>query len=372
MTHCKRCEKPLNKTFKKLEKLFLKPLALCFVVCVVSMILSACSVTGSSRVVAGSVIKVRSGDTVSAIARRYKVPQKSIIRLNRLRRPYHLRAGQRLRIPAKQYQVRQGDRLSTVAKRHGVKLSALMRVNKIRDADRVRAGKTLSVPAQRNRSQRRNHQQAKPLRIVKRTTGQQKVVPRRTESTQHKARPKNTNAIKRRVTTAQANNASKINQTKRAQRPSSRKRAVVARRTPPKKSVDRSLAAPSKIASPAFVWPVRGVVISGFGPKSNGLKNDGINIRVPQGTPIRAAAPGEVVYVGTGLEGFGHLILIRHNQHWMTAYAHSATCSVQKGTKVAKGTQIATVGRRGNVHSPQLHFELRYRKKPVNPQNYLH
>ncbi len=371
MIHCKRCEILLNKISKKLEKLFLKPLALCFTVCVASMLLSACSTTGSSRIVSGSVIKVRSGDTVSAVARRYKVPQKSIIRLNRLRKPYHLRVGQRLRIPVKQYQVRRGDRLSTVAKRHGVKLSALMRVNKIKDADRVRVGKTLSVPAQRRRSQRRNHQQAKPLRIVKRTTGQQKVVTRRAKNTQYIARPKNTNAVKRRVATAQANNARKINQMKRTQRPSPRKRAVVARRAPPKKNVDRSLAAPSKIASPAFGWPVRGTVISRFGPKSNGLKNDGINIKVPQGTPIRAAAPGEVVYVGTGLEGFGHLILIRHNQHWMTAYAHSATCSVQKGTKVAKGTQIATVGRRGNVHSPQLHFELRYRKKPVNPRNYL-
>lgn len=371
MIHCKRCEILLNKTSKKLERPFLKPLALCFAVCVASMLLSACSTTGSSRIVSGSAVTVRSGDTVSAISRRYKVPQKSIIQLNRLRRPYHLRVGQRLRIPAKQYQVRRGDRLSTVAKRHGVKLSALMRVNKIRDADRVRAGKTLSVPAQRNHPQRRNQQKTKPLHIVKRAAGQQKAVPKRTASAQHKASPKNTNVAKQRVVTARANSADKIRQTKRVQRPQSIKRPVITRRTPPKKSVDRSLAAPSKIASPAFGWPVRGAVISRFGPKSNGLRNDGINIKVPQGTPIRAAAPGEVVYVGTGLEGFGHLILIRHNQHWMTAYAHSATCSVQKGTKVAKGTQIATVGRRGNVHSPQLHFELRYRKKPVNPQNYL-
>jgi murein DD-endopeptidase MepM/ murein hydrolase activator NlpD len=119
--------------------------------------------------------------------------------------------------------------------------------------------------------------------------------------------------------------------------------------------------------APAFVWPVQGPVLSGFGPKGQGLNNDGVNIGAPKGAPVVAAAPGIVVYAGNEMKGFGNLILIRHQGGWVTAYAHLDRTLVNKDAVVAAGDEIGTVGATGNVPSPQLHFETRYQGKPVDP-----
>ncbi|MCW8861524.1 MAG: M23 family metallopeptidase, partial [Rhodospirillales bacterium] len=118
-------------------------------------------------------------------------------------------------------------------------------------------------------------------------------------------------------------------------------------------------------------WPVQGRVISGFGPKAKGLHNDGINIAAPRGTPVRAAEEGVVAYAGNELRGFGNLLLVRHADGWVTAYAHSEKLLVERGDKVSKGQVIARVGSSGTVSSPQLHFELRKGKQAVDPTRYL-
>ena len=120
-----------------------------------------------------------------------------------------------------------------------------------------------------------------------------------------------------------------------------------------------------------FVWPVSGKVISSFGAVGKGLKNDGINISAPIGTPVKAGDKGTVAYAGNGLKGFGNLILIKHSDGYITAYAHTDKMLVKKGQSVARGEQIATVGKTGGVSAPQLHFEVRAGKKAVNPKNYL-
>ncbi len=121
-----------------------------------------------------------------------------------------------------------------------------------------------------------------------------------------------------------------------------------------------------------FIWPVSGKIVSNFGPKSGGLYNDGINIQVPEGTPIKAAASGKVVYIGNELRGYGNLIIIRHDNGWLTAYAHSKSVLTKKGSYVKTGDVIASAGRTGNVKSSQLHFGLRKGRKAVDPQKYLH
>ena len=124
---------------------------------------------------------------------------------------------------------------------------------------------------------------------------------------------------------------------------------------------------PSDAAHPEFRWPARGRIIQGF---ANG-GNDGINISVPEGTQVKAAESGVVAYAGSELKGYGNLVLIRHPNGFVTAYAHNGDIAVKRGDQVTRGQTIAKSGQSGNVSSPQLHFELRKGSTPVDPTNYL-
>ncbi len=124
-------------------------------------------------------------------------------------------------------------------------------------------------------------------------------------------------------------------------------------------------------AMPGFRWPVRGRIIAAFGPKPNGLQNDGINLAVPEGTPVKAAEDGVVAYAGNELKGYGNLVLIRHANGFVTAYANASEILVKRGETVKRGQVIAKSGETGNVTSPQLHFEIRKGATPVDPAQYL-
>jgi len=122
----------------------------------------------------------------------------------------------------------------------------------------------------------------------------------------------------------------------------------------------------------AFMWPVTSKkVISNFGPKGDGKVNDGINIAAGDGEPVWASADGEVVYVGNELQGYGNMVLIKHNADKTTAYAHMSRAVVDKYERVKQGDIIGYVGSTGNVREPQLHFAIRDGKDPVDPQKYL-
>ena len=132
--------------------------------------------------------------------------------------------------------------------------------------------------------------------------------------------------------------------------------------------------APAETASaegPRFDWPVSGKVISSFGSGSDGLTNEGINIAVASGTPVKAAAAGTVRYAGNELRGYGNLVLIEHAGGYVTAYAHNQALTVKRGDKVARGDVIARAGQTGNVKSPQLHFEIRKGTKSIDPKKML-
>lgn len=132
-----------------------------------------------------------------------------------------------------------------------------------------------------------------------------------------------------------------------------------------------SLPTPPPRAGSGFDWPVRGRILSGYGPKKGGLHNDGVNIAVPRGTAVKAAESGVVAYAGNGLKGFGNLILMQHDGGWITAYAHNDRLLVKRGDRVRRGQKIAAAGSTGNVNSPQVHFEIRRGRKAVNPMSYL-
>ncbi len=120
--------------------------------------------------------------------------------------------------------------------------------------------------------------------------------------------------------------------------------------------------------APEFRWPVRGRIIAGFGAKGG---NEGINIAVPEGTPVKAVESGVVAYAGSELKNYGNLVLIRHDDGWVSAYAHNSEITVKRGDKVKRGQTVAKSGQSGNVQAPQVHFELRKGSTPVDPLPYL-
>ena len=156
---------------------------------------------------------------------------------------------------------------------------------------------------------------------------------------------------------------------------------------PPRPDAKPSAASPAPAATPeppaataapapapgggTFLWPVRGRVLAGYGSGSDGTHNDGINIAAPRGTAVEAADGGVVAYAGNELRGYGNLILVKHANGWISAYAHCELMLVRRGDKVARGQVIARVGSTGNVGEPQLHFELRHENRAVDPREFL-
>jgi murein DD-endopeptidase MepM/ murein hydrolase activator NlpD len=130
---------------------------------------------------------------------------------------------------------------------------------------------------------------------------------------------------------------------------------------------------PARSGNPSlsFRWPAKGRIIAGFGPKTNGQSNDGINIALPEGTPVKAAEDGVVAYAGNELKGYGNLVLVRHADGYVTAYAHAKELLVKRGDPIKRGQTIARAGQTGNVDAPQLHFEIRKGPAPIDPMPHL-
>lgn len=150
-----------------------------------------------------------------------------------------------------------------------------------------------------------------------------------------------------------------------------------AKRVQSKKSAEVARVAPESEAparEPArdmpFRWPVEGTLFSKYGPR-DGLAHDGIDIAAPEGTPVRAAADGRVIYAGDEVRGYGNLIIVKHEGFYSTVYAHNAENLVSKGDFVEAGQTIAKVGQTGRATGPHLHFEVRVKSKPVNPITHL-
>jgi murein DD-endopeptidase MepM/ murein hydrolase activator NlpD len=128
---------------------------------------------------------------------------------------------------------------------------------------------------------------------------------------------------------------------------------------------------PAARSSGAFLWPVHGPILAAYGSRGDGSRNDGINIGAPRGAAVEAADAGIVAYTGNELRGYGNLVLIKHPNGWISAYAHCDQLLVKRGEKVARGQVIARVGSTGNVSEPQLHFELRRGHQAVDPREFL-
>jgi murein DD-endopeptidase MepM/ murein hydrolase activator NlpD len=131
------------------------------------------------------------------------------------------------------------------------------------------------------------------------------------------------------------------------------------------------LANPVARSAQTFRQPVQGLMVAKFGSNKDGSFNDGVDFSVPKGTPVKAAENGVVAYVGNELSGFGNLVLVRHADGYVTAYAHNDEVMVSRCDVVKRGQVIAKAGTTGKVTQPQLHFELRKDSKAIDPLSHF-
>lgn len=248
--------------------------------------------------------------------------------------------------------VRRGEDLNAVARRVGVDRRALIDANRLEPPYRLRPGQRLNVPRARHETPAR----APEPRVVDARPPEPRPEPR-TET-----RPSEPRVVEPRAPTRL--------DPPRVDPPRADPPRVEPRVEPPRQET-RTEPEPTPGQTGRFRWPVRGEVISEFGPRPGGLQNDGINIAAPRGTPIAAAENGVVIYSGNELRGFGNLLLIRHADGFVTAYAHCDEIVVRRGDQVRRGQTIARVGSSGNVTQPQLHFEVRRDSRPVDPRPHL-
>lgn len=332
---------------------------------------------GPSPSYGASQVTVRSGDTLYSIARRNNVTVEALKRANGLT-TNSIQVGQTLALPGGAvndsgtparapvattnrtqpqpapsqgtYVVQSGDSLYAIARRNGVRVSDLMAWNGITDARTLRPGRVLQLSG----APQSTATAARKPSFQHRTTRTETVrVPKSASATQ-RGEPR---------TLSPGTGVKVINRgnNQNTAAPSSRRQATLAPHSAPQADTGK----------PSFRWPVNGRVISEFGPRGDGSHNDGIDISVPQGTAIRAADAGVVAYAGNELKGYGNLILVRHDNGWVSAYAHASQMLVKRGDKVRRGQVIAKAGQTGAVEQPMVHFELREGAKPVNPRPLL-
>jgi murein DD-endopeptidase MepM/ murein hydrolase activator NlpD len=302
---------------------------------------------------------VNKGDTLFAVSRRAGVPLRDLIEVNGLSPPYRLLIGSRLQIPQLRYhQVSEGETLYAISRQHGVAVSRLVQANNLSQPYTIKVGQRLSLPGRQ-------------------ATLSGPVVAARTLPAPASATKPGRTRSSARTQEGAGRLVYREVRTRDGQwvplplfKPSFERETLLAvnRRG---KSPKTAVPAPPPRAGRAFAWPAQGRIISRFGAKAGGLHNDGINISLPRGAPVRAAENGVVAYAGNELRGFGNLILLRHGGGWVTAYAHTEKISVDVGQEVRRGQILARAGTSGGVNTPQLHFEIRKGRNAVNPLKHL-
>lgn len=336
----------------------------------------------NAALLGGSTITVVRGDTLYGLSRRHSVSVNALMAANSLTTTL-LKPGQTLVVPngaqpaarpattptatarrldtvptdtrtpgdwAGRYTVRPGDSLYVIAKRNRVRVTELQQYNGIADPRRLRPGQVLKVPSQLAASSSLDRQ----------------LAPRNVARSRIAAAPPVSSATREQVPAVGSANRQRTATLgpglgAGADRGASKTPSVRTLNIQPNVSLEAR----------KLTWPVRGRVISGFGPRTDGTHNDGVNVAVPLGTDVVAADKGVVAYAGSELKGYGNLILVRHDNGWVTAYAHNERLLVKRGDKVGRGQAIAKAGSTGEVTAPQVHFELRQGAKPVDPVPFL-
>jgi len=313
----------------------------------------------------GTTIIVGTSDTLEILSRRYNVSAAAIMQANGYKGPRALSPGQQLIIPhpaasvaaapalaapvskpvamaiaaPSVHVVNHGDTLLSIARRNHVPVAELAKANKLEPSSKLRLGMKLTVPGAKTAA-------VAPVAQPVAVAAAQPAV----------ASPPPATKMAAATTVPQ--------QTAHLAQATTKLEDAPAAESPVKASEATG-------ALPTFRWPVRGKVITAYGAKANGKANDGINLAVPEGTPVKAAEDGVVAYSGNELKGYGNLVLVRHSNGYVTAYAHASELLVKRGDTIKRGQVIAKSGQSGEVGSPQLHFEIRKGSSPVDPLQFL-
>jgi murein DD-endopeptidase MepM/ murein hydrolase activator NlpD len=305
-------------------------------------------------------ITVQPGQTMYSLARANGLTVSQLARANNISAPYTLAVGQRLSVPgaaqpvspqptvqraaapvpsgpniASQqssgaHVVKPGETLYSLGRAYNMHPHDIARANGLSNSTQLSVGQRITIPGAGSSSPIAN---SAPSRLP-----QQNLAAQRQPAVSQPAQPQQQAAV---------------------QAPQ------------PVQNMQQSAQIESTNTATPFRWPVKGRVISKFGSKPNNTKNEGINIAVPEGTAVRASEAGVVAYAGNELKGYGNLVLIRHQNGWVTAYAHNRDLLVKRGDAVRRGDVIAKAGKTGSVTSPQVHFEIRQGATPVDPMKYL-
>lgn len=319
----------------------------------------------------GTKIIVGTSDTLDLLAKRYRVTPQAILAANGYKGPRTLSPGQQLIIPhpataaapapvmtpvaaapaakplaavaapPSTHFVNHGDTLASIARKNHISAAELARANGLDPSAKLKLGTKLTVPGAKTAAVAAPVAAA-PVAPVAGTLQPVAAAPAPATKMAAVAPP----VQSARLAQATANVEEKPAET-------------------------TAKAAEATGALPTFRWPVRGKVVTSYGAKTNGKSNDGINLAVPEGTPVKAAEDGVVAYSGNELKGYGNLVLVRHSNGYVTAYAHASELLVKRGDPIKRGQVIAKSGQSGEVASPQLHFEIRKGSSPVDPLQFL-
>jgi murein DD-endopeptidase MepM/ murein hydrolase activator NlpD len=326
---------------------------------------------------------VRPGDTLYRLSKQHKVSLNELMAANGLTTP-NLKPGQKLYLPAGKvaakpvektetaalapaqapadwtgsYTIKSGESLYAIARRNNIKPDELQRYNGIADVRRIKPGMVLKMPAAAGSS------------VVAEAPAAAPVAPLPPgASTPIAQAPIAVTPPEQTANSGIAPAQPKILNSEPAARAPEQK---VAELKSGQTATDAAPAASGSVAEGGKLrWPVKGKIVAPFGPRPDGTHNDGINVAVPMGTEVHAAESGTVAYAGSELKGYGNLVLLRHDNGLVTAYAHNEELAVKRGDKVKRGQVIAKAGKTGQVDQPQLHFEVRQGQKPVDPAPFL-
>ncbi|MCX5493603.1 peptidoglycan DD-metalloendopeptidase family protein [Kaistia dalseonensis] len=357
-------------------------------------VVAASARPGGWETAGGTTITLAAGETLSTVSRRYGVPVKELAKANNIADPSAVTTGTRIVIPtyavggAQQqaqsatmkvaatanevkapadtplnglHTVAPGQTLSSIARLYNVSTKDLAAANNVSATYQVKSGQKMKIPG---------HAPGEAVALRPEPT-------RREETPAGEDPNKNPLASNTPAAPAQGNLAATPeggpDKVASIAKPAADAEAAkpVAYAPPDPPSAAAAAADPGSANGTSFRWPVRGRIIGSFGSSPTGEKNDGINLAVPEGTSIKAVEAGTVIYAGNELEGYGNLVLIRHADGWVSAYAHNSQILVNRGDTVRRGQIISRAGTSGSVSAPQLHFELRKGSKPVNPLDYL-
>ncbi|MDF2096379.1 LysM peptidoglycan-binding domain-containing M23 family metallopeptidase [Aquibaculum arenosum] len=305
-----------------------------------------------------SAHRVVAGDTLFSIAQRYDVPLAAMIDANNLTPPFDLRVGQRLAIPSVQvHEVRRGETLQAIAGQYETTPEQLAEANRLEPPYSLWTGQRLVLlggAASESRGE-------VDVTLAEAAAATSPAGQDQTQTPAEEAPPEQS-AVQDEQD-APPPEPAESSDTASPPAAAEEEEAAVASAT----ATPEQVSAPPPRSGGRFLWPLEGEMIARYGPQGDGRHNDGINIAAERGTEVRAAENGVVAYAGNELRGFGNLLLIKHSDEWITAYAHNDRLLVSAGDTVSRGQVISQVGSSGSVGQPQLHFEIRKGTRAIDP-----